>query len=157
MKKGQLMKADNRKIGLLQATSIAVGTMIGASIFSIFGLGATIAGHNLPLVFVASGIVALLVAYSYLITHQFQLSRLISNRGKNNGLHWLFHRVASLHCQIWPKSTLVCIIVRIQVCLCRRGWTRLNWAAWRLKMVGNQDGLCTYYLNSGRINARMEI
>ncbi|WP_419604217.1 hypothetical protein [Thiolapillus sp.] len=77
----------------------------------------------------------------YLITHQFQLSRLISNRRKNNGLHWLFHRVASLHCQIWPKSTLVCIIVRIQVCLCRRGWTRLNWAAWRLKMVGNQVAL----------------
>ena len=45
-----------------------------------------------------------------LITHQFQLSRLISNRRKNNGLHWLFHRIASLHCQIWPKSTLVCII-----------------------------------------------
>ena len=71
------MKADNRKIGLLQATSIAVGTMIGASIFSIFGLGATIAGHNLPLVFVASGIVALLVAYSYAIMG----AKIISNAG----------------------------------------------------------------------------
>ncbi len=50
------------------------------------------------------------MSLTYLITHQFQLSRLISNRRKNNGLHWLFHRVASLHCQIWPKSTLVCII-----------------------------------------------
>ncbi|WP_419609121.1 hypothetical protein [Thiolapillus sp.] len=77
MKKGQVMKADNRKIGLLQATSIAVGTMIGASIFSIFGLGATIAGHNLPLVFVASGIVALLVAYSYAIMG----AKIISNAG----------------------------------------------------------------------------
>ncbi|WP_457665832.1 APC family permease [Thiolapillus sp.] len=71
------MRADNRKIGLLQATSIAVGTMIGASIFSIFGLGATIAGHNLPLVFVASGIVALLVAYSYAIMG----AKIISNAG----------------------------------------------------------------------------
>jgi amino acid transporter len=53
------------KLGLWQATSIAVGTMIGASIFSIFGLGARIAGHNLPLVFVLSGALALTVAYSY--------------------------------------------------------------------------------------------
>ena len=50
------------------------------------------------------------MSLTYLIIHQFQLSRLISNRRKNNGLHWLFHRVASLHCQIWSKSTLVCII-----------------------------------------------
>jgi len=54
-----------RKIGLTEATALAVGTMVGASIFSIFGLGAKIAGHNLPLVFVFSGAVALLVAYSY--------------------------------------------------------------------------------------------
>ena len=52
------------KMGLWGAVSIAVGTMIGASIFSVFGLGARIAGHNLPLVFVLSGAVALLVAYS---------------------------------------------------------------------------------------------
>jgi amino acid transporter len=52
-------------MGLLGAVSIAVGTMIGASIFSVFGLGARLAGPNLPLVFVLSGGVALLVAYSY--------------------------------------------------------------------------------------------
>jgi hypothetical protein len=40
------------KMGLWGAVAIAVGTMIGASIFSVFGLGARIAGHNLPLVFV---------------------------------------------------------------------------------------------------------
>ena len=55
----------NKKLTLLQATAIAVGTMIGASIFSVFGLGAKLAGPNLPLVFVASGAVAVLVAYSY--------------------------------------------------------------------------------------------
>ena len=57
--------AVTRKMGLWGAVSIAVGTMIGASIFSVFGLGARIAGHNLPVVFVLSGGVALFVAYSY--------------------------------------------------------------------------------------------
>jgi len=71
------MTDNNSKIGLLQATSIAVGTMIGASIFSIFGLGARIAGQNLPLVFILSGAIALLVAYSYAIMG----SKIISNAG----------------------------------------------------------------------------
>ncbi len=53
------------KMGLWGAVSIAVGTMIGASIFSIFGLGARIAGPNLPVVFLLSGAVSLFVAYSY--------------------------------------------------------------------------------------------
>lgn len=39
--------------------------MIGASIFSIFGLGAAIAGKDLPEAFILSGICALAVAYSY--------------------------------------------------------------------------------------------
>ncbi len=52
-------------MSLWQVIALAVGTMVGASIFSIFGLGARLAGPNLPLVFVLSGIVALLVAYSY--------------------------------------------------------------------------------------------
>lgn len=71
------MQDSKQKMGLLQATSIAVGTMIGASIFSIFGLGATIAGKNLPLVFVISGVVALLVAYSYAIMG----AKIVSNAG----------------------------------------------------------------------------
>ncbi len=53
------------KLSLMQVVSLAVGTMIGASIFSIFGIGARVAGPNLPLVFVISGAIALLVAYSY--------------------------------------------------------------------------------------------
>ncbi|NOZ73019.1 MAG: amino acid permease [Chloroflexi bacterium] len=57
--------STSKKLGLWQVVALAVGTMIGASIFSIFGLGARIAGHNLPLVFVISGVIALLVAYSY--------------------------------------------------------------------------------------------
>jgi len=68
---------ESSKMGLWAATSIAVGTMIGASIFSIFGLGAQIAGQNLPLVFVLSGVLAFLVAHSYA-----QLgSHIVSNAG----------------------------------------------------------------------------
>lgn len=68
---------NEKKMGLWQVIALAVGTMVGASIFSIFGLGARVAGHNLPLVFVLSGIVALLVAYSY--AHLG--SRIISDAG----------------------------------------------------------------------------
>ncbi len=55
----------SKKISLTEAIAMAVGTMIGASIFSIFGVGAKIAGHNLPEAFILSGIFAFLVAYSY--------------------------------------------------------------------------------------------
>jgi amino acid transporter len=68
---------SNNKMGLWGAVSIAVGTMIGASIFSVFGLGARVAGHNLPLVFLLSGAVSLLVAYSYATLG----SRIVSNAG----------------------------------------------------------------------------
>jgi amino acid transporter len=52
-------------MGLLEAISIGVGTMIGASIFSIFGVGVDIAGPNLPIALVLSSLLALMVAYSY--------------------------------------------------------------------------------------------
>lgn len=55
----------NRQLSLWEAVSIAVGTMIGAGIFSILGVGAKIAGSNLPLAFIIAGLVAYLVAYSY--------------------------------------------------------------------------------------------
>lgn len=56
---------SEKKLGLIEVISMAVGTMIGASIFSIFGVGAQIAGRNLPIAFVLSGLFALLVAYTY--------------------------------------------------------------------------------------------
>jgi len=52
-------------MGLLEAVSLGVGTMIGASIFTIFGVGATIAGPNLPEALLLSSLLALLVGYSY--------------------------------------------------------------------------------------------
>ena len=52
-------------IGLLAALSIGVGGMIGAGIFSILGVVASIAGPAMPLSFAIGGVVAGLAAYSY--------------------------------------------------------------------------------------------
>jgi len=68
---------QNKKLSLVEVVSMAVGTMIGASIFSIFGLGAKIAGTDLPEAFILSGIYALVVAYSYAILG----GKIISNVG----------------------------------------------------------------------------
>ncbi|WP_456343005.1 APC family permease [Thermovibrio sp.] len=65
------------KLSFWQAIAMAVGTMIGASIFSIFGEGVKIAGNGLPIAFFISGLYALMVAYSY--AHLG--SKLISNAG----------------------------------------------------------------------------
>jgi len=54
-----------RKLSLWEAVSLAVGTMIGAGIFSVLGVGAQICGTNLPLAFFLAGILAWFVAYSY--------------------------------------------------------------------------------------------
>lgn len=67
----------SKKLSLIEVISMAVGTMIGASIFSIFGLGAKIAGKDLPEAFILSGIYALAVAYSYAILG----GKIISNAG----------------------------------------------------------------------------
>jgi amino acid transporter len=68
---------NNKKLSLIEVISMAVGTMIGASIFTIFGLGAKIAGNDLPEAFILSGIYALVVAYSYAILG----GKIISNAG----------------------------------------------------------------------------
>jgi len=66
-----------KKLSLVEVISMAVGTMIGASIFSVFGLGAQVAGYDLPEAFLLSGLYALVVAYSYAILG----SKIISNAG----------------------------------------------------------------------------
>jgi amino acid transporter len=53
------------RIGLLAAVSIGIGGMVGAGIFSILGVVATVSGTALPLAFLIGGAVALLAAYSY--------------------------------------------------------------------------------------------
>ncbi len=77
------MELKNKKLSLWEAVSMAVGVMIGASIFSIFGVGAKIAGKNLPETFVLSGIYALLVAYSYSKLG----SKIVSNAGPIAFIH----------------------------------------------------------------------
>jgi len=66
-----------KKLSLIEVVSMAVGTMIGASIFTIFGLGVKIAGKDLPIAFLLSGVYALIVAYSYAKLG----SKIISNAG----------------------------------------------------------------------------
>ena len=55
-----------RGLGLPAAVSIGVGGMIGAGIFSILGVVASVSGTALPVSFVIGGAVAILAAYSYL-------------------------------------------------------------------------------------------
>ncbi|MBK3332566.1 amino acid permease [Persephonella atlantica] len=54
-----------KKLGLWEAVSMAVGTMIGAGIFSILGVGTQICGSNLPVAFIIAALVSFSVAYSY--------------------------------------------------------------------------------------------
>ncbi len=66
-----------KKLNLIEATALGVGIIIGASIFSLVGVGVKIAGSNLPEAFALSALIALTVAYSYA-----KLSRiLVSNAG----------------------------------------------------------------------------
>jgi len=57
--------SKGKSISLVAAVSIGVGGMIGAGIFSIFGVGAQIAGNAVYLSFIIAGIIALFCAYSY--------------------------------------------------------------------------------------------
>ncbi|MCQ6253389.1 APC family permease [Methanocaldococcus sp.] len=77
------MEIKNKKLSLWEAVSMAVGVMIGASIFSIFGVGAKIAGNCLPETFMLSGFYALLVAYSYTKLG----SKIVSNAGPIAYIH----------------------------------------------------------------------
>jgi amino acid transporter len=56
---------EKNKLSLVELISLAVGTMIGASIFTLLATGAKIAGYYLPLALFLSGLLALTVAYSY--------------------------------------------------------------------------------------------
>lgn len=69
--------SKSKDLSLLEVITMAVGTMIGASIFTIFGLGAQIAGNTLPEAFILSGIYAIIVSYSYATLGK----RIISNAG----------------------------------------------------------------------------
>ncbi|MCW8810472.1 MAG: amino acid permease [Ignavibacteriaceae bacterium] len=55
----------SREMGLMDATLIGVGAMIGAGIFVLIGIAAGVAGPALIVTFSLNGIVALLTAFSY--------------------------------------------------------------------------------------------
>ncbi len=52
-------------VGLLEATSIGVGGMVGGGIFAVLGLAVKLAGGGTPVAFLVAGAVALVTAYSY--------------------------------------------------------------------------------------------
>lgn len=54
-----------RELGLWTSVSIGIGGMIGAGIFSILGIAASIAGDAVYISFIVAGSIALLSAYSY--------------------------------------------------------------------------------------------
>ncbi len=56
---------ESKKIGLWTATSIGIGGMIGAGIFSLLGLASQLGGNSVPFAFFIAGILALLNGYSY--------------------------------------------------------------------------------------------
>lgn len=55
----------SREMGLMDATLIGVGAMIGAGIFVLTGIAAGVAGPGLIITFSLNGVVALLTAFSY--------------------------------------------------------------------------------------------
>ena len=60
--------ADSEKraeIGLVAAISIGIGGMIGAGVFSILGVVASISGSAMPISFAIGAVVAGLAAYGY--------------------------------------------------------------------------------------------
>ncbi|WP_338052274.1 APC family permease [Pyrodictium occultum] len=62
---GDGLRPGGGKLSLWEATAIAVGMIIGASIFALVGVGAEVAGRDLPLALVLDSLAAGLVAYSY--------------------------------------------------------------------------------------------
>lgn len=54
-----------KSLGIYAATSIGIGGMIGAGIFSIFGTAVKISGNAVYIPFIIAGVVALLNGYSY--------------------------------------------------------------------------------------------
>jgi amino acid transporter len=56
---------SQRSIGLLGATAIGIGGMVGGGIFAVLGVASEQAGGGTPMAFVVAGIVAALTAFSY--------------------------------------------------------------------------------------------
>lgn len=57
--------AHQRTVGLIGATAIGIGGMVGGGIFAVLGVAATRAGTATPLAFLVGGGIAALTAYSY--------------------------------------------------------------------------------------------
>lgn len=60
-----MVDSKEKGIGLVEAVTLSVGTMIGAGIFTLSGIGAQMAGPGVSISFIFAGIIALLTALNY--------------------------------------------------------------------------------------------
>jgi amino acid transporter len=60
-----MQMAQSRSIGVLGATAIGIGGMVGGGIFAVLGVAAERAGGATPVAFALGGVVAALTAFSY--------------------------------------------------------------------------------------------
>lgn len=58
-------KFINKKLNLLEVTSIGIGGMVGGGIFAVLGLAIAVAGHAVPLTLAGGGVIALFTGFSY--------------------------------------------------------------------------------------------
>lgn len=65
MSKAKQSERQDRSIGVLGATAIGIGGMVGGGIFAVLGVAATQAGGATPVTFAVAGLVAALTAFSY--------------------------------------------------------------------------------------------
>jgi amino acid transporter len=56
---------SKKDMGLIEATSIGVGGMVGGGIFAVLGLAVSMARGATVIAFAIAGVVALLTAYAY--------------------------------------------------------------------------------------------
>lgn len=60
-----MVSKEEKSMGVWSGTSLGVGAMVGAGIFSIFGAAVAISGKGLIISFMIAGVIALLSSYSY--------------------------------------------------------------------------------------------
>jgi amino acid transporter len=58
-------KFINKKLNLLEVTSIGIGGMVGGGIFAALGLAVAVAADDVPLTLAAGGVIALFTSLSY--------------------------------------------------------------------------------------------
>lgn len=64
--KNPIHRERNGSLGLMELIAIALGGMIGGSIFTVLGVSVAMVGAYTPLAIALGGVIATLAAYSYI-------------------------------------------------------------------------------------------